>query len=151
LPKLPERAGGLRFGVAYRPADLVGGDIYDICDVDGGKTRVFIADTTGHGVQASLRTMVLRTEYDALKRVSASPAGLLQAVNPRRSERSPSLEPRSSAVCFDIPPDGHGGAHVIIANAAQPPLLRVSNGQVSEVYEPGPFLAMADEIEVSAK
>ena len=149
LPKLPSMEG-LRFGVVYRPADLVGGDIYDIVAV-GEKIRVFIADTTGHGVQASLRTMVLRTEYDALKRTSRSPAQLLCDVNRRLFERYPDLELRSNALCFDIERNGAGGARVTFANAAQPPLLHATNSHVAEVYEPGPFLAMMEEIEISER
>ena len=61
LPQLPAHPR-VRFAAAYKPADLVGGDLYDVCALAPGRFRVLVADTTGHGVQASLRTMVLKTE-----------------------------------------------------------------------------------------
>ena len=63
----------LRIRALYPPADLVGGDIYDVCEVGDGHYRIFVADTTGHGVQASLRTMVLKNEIHRLKLDAATP------------------------------------------------------------------------------
>src|SRR5687767_11190401 len=40
------------FSIFYRPAELVGGDIYDVWERSPGTYRVFLADATGHGVQA---------------------------------------------------------------------------------------------------
>ena len=80
LPALP-KDGALRFRAFYKPADLVGGDVYDVCEVRPGHYRVFLADTTGHGVQASLRTMVLKTEYDRVKLLFPNPAAVLGELN----------------------------------------------------------------------
>ena len=74
LPQLPEDQD-IRFSAVYRPADLVGGDIYDVCSLGPGRFRVLVADTTGHGIQASLRTMVLKTEYDRIKLAARGPGG----------------------------------------------------------------------------
>ena len=51
----------------YRPMMEVGGDIYDICLLADGVYRVFLADATGHGVQAALTTMLIKAEYDKIK------------------------------------------------------------------------------------
>jgi ligand-binding sensor domain-containing protein/serine phosphatase RsbU (regulator of sigma subunit) len=158
LPKLPDRKD-VRFGVCYAPADQVGGDVYDVCEIEKDIIRVFMADTTGHGVQASLRTMVLRTEYDAVKRTAESPGRALEQVNRRLFARHKDLELRCNAVCFDVRLNGLagdgiggvGGARVTYANCAQPPLLHASASGVDEVYEKGPFLAMTDEIALSER
>ncbi|PKL11423.1 MAG: hypothetical protein CVV50_05730, partial [Spirochaetae bacterium HGW-Spirochaetae-6] len=42
--------------VKYLPQMEVGGDIYDINKLGDGKYRIFLADATGHGVQAALTT-----------------------------------------------------------------------------------------------
>jgi serine phosphatase RsbU (regulator of sigma subunit) len=151
LPSLPD-AGVLVFGALYRPADQVGGDIYDICEIAPRTWRIFVADTTGHGVQASLRTMVLRTEYDAVKRtLEGGPSRVLERVNRRLCETYPGLELRCNAVCLDVKVDAEGNTKVTYANAAQPPLLHATNGSVNEVYERGPFLGMMDEISLVSK
>ncbi len=144
LPKLPS-GGAVRFRALYRPADLVGGDIYDICELGERHYRVFIADTTGHGIQASLRTMVLKTEYDRVKLAPEGPAHALGELNRKIATVYPDLELRCSACCFDVIADGEGGARVVYANAAHPPLLRITRGKVDEVYARGTFLGVMSD------
>jgi ligand-binding sensor domain-containing protein/serine phosphatase RsbU (regulator of sigma subunit) len=143
LPRLPS-GGTLRFRAVYRPADLVGGDVYDVCELQTGHYRVFLADTTGHGVQASLRTMVLKTEYDRVKESTEGPAHVLWLLNQKLATVYPGLEMRCSACCFDVIADDDG-ATVRYSNAAHPPLLRAGNGQVDEIYASGTFLGIAPD------
>ena len=144
LPRLPS-GGAIRFRAVYRPADLVGGDIYDVCELSDGHFRVFLADTTGHGVQASLRTMVLKTEYDRLKLSPEGPGQVLGELNRKLVSVYPDLEMRCSACCFDVVADDEG-ATLVYANAAHPPLLRVSGGTVGEIQVSGTFLGMVKDV-----
>ncbi len=57
--KLPD-VGPLSFGVLYRPAGYVSGDIYDVERLDENHVAVFIADAVGHGVPAALLTMYIK-------------------------------------------------------------------------------------------
>src|SRR5439155_7922786 len=130
------------FSAIYKPADMVGGDIYDVCELppkDKGhpRFRVFVADTTGHGVQASLRTMVLKTEYDRVKQQQGGPGDVLTQLNQTITRLYPGLEMRCSACCFDIETRADGTARVCYANAAHPPLLHVSAGKVDEIFASG--------------
>lgn len=50
---------GVDFGVLWRPANYVSGDIYDVARIDEDHLGVFIADAVGHGVPAALMTMVI--------------------------------------------------------------------------------------------
>ena len=145
LPALP-RSSEVVFAAVYRPADAVGGDLYDVCEIEPGRFRVFIADTTGHGVQAWLRTMVLKTEYDRIKQGASDPGAVLSRLSSTLYRLYPGLEMRCSACCFDIDVRQPGDAVVRYANAAHPPLLHVTKARVQEVYQPGPFLGMVDEI-----
>jgi ligand-binding sensor domain-containing protein/serine phosphatase RsbU (regulator of sigma subunit) len=140
LPRLPS-GGAIRFRAVYRPADLVGGDVYDVSEIAPGHFRVFVADTTGHGVQASLRTMVLKTEYDRVKLAPEGPGRVLADLNRKLAVVYPDLEMRCSACCFDVVADEEG-ATLRYANAAHPPLLRVSGTQVEEIEAGGTFLGM---------
>lgn len=64
--------------VLYLPRDKVGGDFYSIHYFSNTKLRVFLADATGHGVQAALITMTIKSEYDSLKEIILDPAELLE-------------------------------------------------------------------------
>jgi ligand-binding sensor domain-containing protein/serine phosphatase RsbU (regulator of sigma subunit) len=144
LPRMPTSAQ-LGFSAIYEPAALVGGDVYDVCEVAPGRFRIFVADTTGHGVQASLRTMVLKTEYDRIKLAHDAPGAALSELNRKIATVYPGLEMRCSACCFDVVP-GDAGARVMYANAAHPPLLHVTPGSATEVYARGTFLGIVDDV-----
>jgi serine phosphatase RsbU (regulator of sigma subunit)/streptogramin lyase len=149
LPSLPP-PGNLVFAAAYLPAELVGGDIYDVCEIGPGRHRVFLADATGHGVQASLRTMVLKTEYDRLKRDERGPERVIAELNRRIAGAYPDMELLCSACCFDVI-EGEGGAvSVRYANAAHVPLLLARESGVEEVYLGSPLLGMVEDAEFNA-
>ncbi len=81
---LPERTlslGGLRFHAEYLPLIEVGGDIFDYFMMDDGTVRVFLADATGHGVVASLVTMLIKSEYEKLKNAGGTPSDILSRLN----------------------------------------------------------------------
>lgn len=65
----------------YIPMSSVGGDIFDIIEIKPGTERIFLADATGHGVQAGLVTMLIKSEYDMIKKVSDNPSTLLKFLN----------------------------------------------------------------------
>jgi serine phosphatase RsbU (regulator of sigma subunit) len=147
LPRVPP-SPRVDFGASYRPLELVGGDVYDVCELSAGQYRCFMADATGHGVQASLRTMVLKSEYDRTKGVIADPDVLLEYLNRRLTAAYGAEEMLCTACCFDLILNDRG-ATVRYANCAQPPLLRVSGQSVQEIYCAGPFLGLSDSIQVS--
>jgi serine phosphatase RsbU (regulator of sigma subunit) len=147
LPAPPE-ADRLRFSVFYRPAELVGGDVYDIWERSPGHFRVFLADATGHGVQAALRTMLLKAEYDRIKIEAKAPEELLVALNGRIAAVYPGLELQCTASCLDVELGPEGSARVRYATAAHPPLLHVQRAQTVSVYQPGPFLGVVPHIEL---
>ncbi|HNV46886.1 MAG TPA: PP2C family protein-serine/threonine phosphatase [Spirochaetota bacterium] len=81
LPDNSGTIGGMDFHVSFIPMMQVGGDIYDIAEIRPGCVRIFLADATGHGVQTALITMIIKSEYEMLKNVIASPAELLVTLN----------------------------------------------------------------------
>jgi serine phosphatase RsbU (regulator of sigma subunit) len=146
LPVTPT-SSYVEFGAVYRPLEQVGGDIYDISALGEGHFRIFVADATGHGVQASLRTIVLKSEYDRLKGRHASPDALMQDFNRRLVRQFNPAEMLCTACCFDVIVD-RGEALLRYVNAAHPPLLVASDGGTKEIYRDGPFLGLSDEIDV---
>lgn len=72
---------GLQIRVKFTPMAEVGGDIYDIFEISPGYVRLFLADATGHGVQAALVTMIIKSEYEMLKMNPVLPSELLTALS----------------------------------------------------------------------
>jgi len=72
---------GLDFFVHYQPQGEIGGDIYDIHQLGEDYYRLFLADATGHGIQAALMTLIIKNEYDKVKGEHASPSVLLGKLN----------------------------------------------------------------------
>ncbi|MDR1572279.1 MAG: SpoIIE family protein phosphatase [Clostridiales Family XIII bacterium] len=50
----------LRLSTLYLPAEVLGGDLFDIIKVGKDSVLMYIADVSGHGVHASMLTMFLR-------------------------------------------------------------------------------------------
>jgi len=65
LPKSLPDVPGLEFGVFFRPAGYVSGDIYDVKHLGDAAAGFFLADAVGHGVPAALMTMVLSRSLTA--------------------------------------------------------------------------------------
>jgi hypothetical protein len=60
LPRRLPEVGGVRFGVLFRPASWVSGDIYDVVRLDETHLGFYIADAVGHGLPAALLTMFVK-------------------------------------------------------------------------------------------
>lgn len=71
----------VKFGIKYQPSDEVGGDIYDLFEIDKNNIGVLIADVSGHGVPAAFVSTMARMAIANNERYYFSPALLLQAVN----------------------------------------------------------------------
>lgn len=62
-PKIPK----LNISVIYNPTEEIGGDIYDISEIEEGHVRIFLADASGHGVPAAVFATLLKNEYKNMK------------------------------------------------------------------------------------
>ena len=60
LPRRLPEVGPVRFGVLFRPASWVSGDIYDITRLDETHVGFYVADAVGHGLPAALLTMFIK-------------------------------------------------------------------------------------------
>ena len=67
--------------IRYKPLIEVGGDIYSIDLITENKYRIFLADATGHGVQAAFMTMLIVTEYNKIKNENITANLILEKLN----------------------------------------------------------------------
>ena len=60
LPRRLAEVGPARFGVLYRPAGWLSGDIYDVARLDETHVGFYVVDAVGHGMPAALLTMFIK-------------------------------------------------------------------------------------------
>jgi hypothetical protein len=120
IPKIFKTELALKFELAYIPLDDIGGDIYDVSEINKKMIRIFLADATGHGVQAALITMVIKAEYESLKYQTRTPKKLLKYLNESFFTKFGSLNTFFSCVLVDIYPEKN---RIIYSSAGHPDQL----------------------------
>lgn len=78
LAKDPLRLGFAHF---YQPASTVGGDFFDLVELDEHRTGVLIADVMGHGARSALVTAILRALVRNHVSSAADPGTFLGVLN----------------------------------------------------------------------
>ncbi len=75
---------GISIGTAYLSATqdaAVGGDLYDVRAIEGGRGLVIVADVSGKGVEAAVNTAFVKYSIRTLAHASDSPAHILTQFN----------------------------------------------------------------------
>ncbi len=67
----------------YTPAVVVGGDFFDLWEVERGRLGVFISDVMGHGVPAAFITVFIKTVVEEIRAQTDDPGRLLEELNAR--------------------------------------------------------------------
>ncbi len=103
LPEIP----GFRLTSAYRPAQEVGGDFFQIIPLEGesaGSTLIVLGDVSGKGLKAAMTVSLIVGAVRTLADASASPAQVLAGLNRRLHGR---LEGGfATCVALRLDPDG---------------------------------------------
>jgi Stage II sporulation protein E (SpoIIE) len=111
FPTLP----GIAVTSAYRPAQEVGGDFFQIIPLPGGGALLVVGDVSGKGLHAAMTVALLVGAIRSAVEVTTEPAEILSGLNRRLHGRLR----HGFATCLVIRLDGHGGC--ILANAGHPP------------------------------
>jgi len=143
IPRTMPDVPGLEFGVLYRPAGFVSGDIYNIQQIDDKRIGFFIADAIGHGVPAALLTMIISQSLPMRGGCSEgrliSPSDALARLNDDLCDVSDG-NPRFATAVYGIF-DFESG-FVQIANAGHPAPMVVGRDQTTEIHAGGPLLGV---------
>ncbi|HZD61040.1 MAG TPA: SpoIIE family protein phosphatase [Anaerolineae bacterium] len=81
---MPKRVEGIEFGYLYRSATetaKVGGDFYDIFELEHGKVGVVVGDVAGKGVQAAVLTSVVKDTIKAHAYDGGTPGSIMAKTN----------------------------------------------------------------------
>jgi serine phosphatase RsbU (regulator of sigma subunit)/anti-sigma regulatory factor (Ser/Thr protein kinase) len=85
LPELPD----LEIDAFYRAASMIGGDLYDVFQIDPDRCFLIVADVSGKGVPASLVMSMLRTVIKVHASESRSAKEILVLVNDYLTDNIP--------------------------------------------------------------
>lgn len=127
-----------------KPMIEVGGDIFDFMNRDGNSLRLFIADANGHGVQAALVTMLIKSEYDRLKMLDEGPEQVLQKLNRAFAKKNFRAETIFTCVLVDV--DFRKG-QIHCASAGHPPQYLLRGDEVIELKARGPLAGVLENAE----
>jgi len=75
LPTSLPSVNGINFGILFRPAGYVSGDIYDVLRLDEEHIGFFLGDAVGHGVPAALMTMYIKRSLQTKEVRPGTPKG----------------------------------------------------------------------------
>lgn len=81
MPKTLPSVSGLKLETAYRPAEEVAGDLYDVFPLPNGKMAVAILDVSGHGISAAMLTGIVKMSLHHRFSERTSPAEAIELVN----------------------------------------------------------------------
>jgi serine phosphatase RsbU (regulator of sigma subunit) len=88
-PKIVPYCQGWDIAGDCRPADVVGGDFFDVFSIGSGQLGVVVADVSGHGFGPALIMAETRCLVRTLARAHADPAEVLTVVNKALLEDTP--------------------------------------------------------------
>ncbi len=84
-PEIPPPNTGnplrLQFAHFYQPADVLGGDFFDLLVLDENCAGILIADVMGHGTRSALVTAILRALVRTYSGMAADPGAFLTLLN----------------------------------------------------------------------
>ena len=144
LPHNLEKIQKLKIATLYKPVSSVGGDFYDVQEIKPGLVRAFIADATGHGVQAALITMAIKSEYEVVKDLFDSPSPILKFLNENFYNKYRSLNIYFTAFLIDIDTIHN---RIKFASAGHNPQFLVTDKGVDILSQRGNIIGMIPDAE----
>jgi len=134
---------GYDFHLLHMPSAELSGDLYDVSRPTSGGLRIFLADARGHGINAALSAMLIKSEWSNLDQLQLSPAESLTELN-KRILRRYGAEVSLSAVVADLRPD-----EVRYCSAGHPNQMLISGGALREMGSAGPPLGLVEDAHYS--
>jgi len=141
LPKI-HPLPNLSYAIVYQPMDEVGGDFYDFFQLNDHTSRFFIADATGHGIQAALVTMAIKSEYENLKKNNLTPSEILTKLNYTFINKYKTIY--FSCVVMDIDVKN---MEVKYSSAGHPAQILLQDGKAIEMKKSGALLGLKKDME----
>jgi serine phosphatase RsbU (regulator of sigma subunit) len=146
LPAIP----GLELAVRYRPIGdgaEVGGDFYDVVDLEDGTWLAVVGDICGKGTAAAVLTGVMRSTVRALALREHDPVVLLEGVNEALLRES-TPQALATMALARVRPAGGAWSVELTAGGHPPALILRADGSVEETAARGRLLGMQRELDL---
>jgi serine phosphatase RsbU (regulator of sigma subunit)/anti-anti-sigma regulatory factor len=145
LPRVAPELSGVQVHALYRPSRSVGGDLYDVVQVDERRVVLLIADAAGHGLSAALLAVLFRSQLRLANSDSRlrRPREMLQAANRGlcKGYPAPGLFVTAAYCLLDTE-----RRVATIASAGHPALILLrKRGGTERVFHTGPALGLNAE------
>jgi serine phosphatase RsbU (regulator of sigma subunit) len=134
----------IKFESFYQSMSEVGGDFYDMTQVTPDHYRIFVADATGHGIQAALITMAIKAEYESLKVMYDHPNDLIFHLNQIFINKYNNVQTIFSCAVCDL--DLKRGK-LLFASAGHPDQVHIRVGEKKLLSRTGRIVGMVDHTE----
>jgi serine phosphatase RsbU (regulator of sigma subunit) len=132
-PKNLPELKGWKISCCYQPAREVGGDFYDLSELEDGRLGLVVGDATSKGVPAALVMATARSMLRAVAQASVSPGDVLRGVN---DPLFTDIPPNMFVTCFYALLDPESG-HLVYANAGHDMPYLHRNGDAEELRARG--------------
>lgn len=132
---------GIDISAHYYPMADIGGDIYDIFQLGPGTVRVFLADAIGHGIQASLITMIIKGEYEKVKTIDNT-REFLEWLNKSFVDLYFTLNAFFSCIVIDIDVDN---MKIRYSSAGHPDQIHIKNNTTEILKHTGKLIGIKRE------
>jgi hypothetical protein len=132
LPPTGKAFAGCRVAHAYSPAGpggVIGGDWYDVLRRPGGRVGLIVGDAMGHGPEAAVAMIQLRTAARTLAGLDTDPRDLLRGLDALAAD-TPGA---SFATCMYAEWDAAMGTCTVVGAGHPPPLLRMAGRRSGRV------------------
>ena len=83
IPEEQPETPGYLMSSAYQPASEVGGDFYQVVELEGGATLVVLGDVSGKGLRAAMAVSLIVGTVRTLAETTTSPGQILAGLNRR--------------------------------------------------------------------
>ena len=81
LPQVPPKIPHIQIGFLYKPSDKVGGDVFDVIDLQQGRHGLFLGDVSGHGIEAAVVVGMAKKVFDIYSKILITPRRVLAQSN----------------------------------------------------------------------
>lgn len=125
LPKRVPKVEGLELDAYYNPSSALGGDYYDLIDLDREHLGFVVADVSGKGLPAALVMVQVRTLVRAEARRTRSPRDILVQLNRGLSAEMPGgMFVTVFFAVLNLP-----RSELLVCNAGHNPMLYLRRGR----------------------
>ncbi len=140
LPQSLPSARGLQVGVAYEPARLLGGDLYDFLEFEDSSLGIAVGDVSGKGTAAALSGAQAIGILRSLSRRRSAPHEMLRLMNDALCQKK--IEAHFISLCYTLWDPRR--RELRISNAGLPYPLIFKRGKVERIQVAGLPLGLMD-------